>query len=117
MECLICLDNYNESLKKPYSLYKCGHLFCLSCINQFTSQKCPLCAQYFFDKIPCYAMLQMIREPVNEKYIAKPDRQANEIKRRNKCGICKKEGHNKTSCPQRTNQTENYQQNNGHIQN
>ena len=62
-------------------------------------------------------MLQMIRENVSEKYIAKPARLANAIKRRNKCGICKVEGHNRTCCPQRTSQAENHQQKTAKILN
>lgn len=64
MECMLCFELYNEQLNKPYSLYKCGHTYCISCINSLREHRCPMCNQMFIDKIPCYAVIQMMKEPV-----------------------------------------------------
>jgi hypothetical protein len=100
MECVVCFEIYNDSLKKPYSLYGCGHTFCVSCIKRLKTQRCPLCTKLFWDIIPCYAILQIINDPANETQIAKPIKKLN--KRHNKCSICRVEGHNRKSCNRRT---------------
>lgn len=60
MECLLCFENYDHFLVKPYSLYPCGHTYCISCANKLT--KCPMCKRIIRDKTPNYAVLQMITD-------------------------------------------------------
>ena len=52
---------------KPFSLYKCGHPYCIKCIDtimqtQKQNAKCPCCNQLIVDKIPCFGILQMISQ-------------------------------------------------------
>ena len=50
--CEICLNNYDTISRKPYSLVPCGHTFCLSCMNQVTSNLCPTCRSPFEGRVP-----------------------------------------------------------------
>lgn len=50
--CEICLINYDTIGRKPYSLVPCGHTFCLSCMNQITSNLCPTCRSPFEGRVP-----------------------------------------------------------------
>ena len=49
LDCCICLEKYNDSLKIPRML-KCGHTFCSSCLKEFA--KLPLSQREKFIKCP-----------------------------------------------------------------
>ena len=61
MNCDICLEPFDHSIHKPCHL-ACPHTFCLSCLNQLTTKKCPTCNKTFVDKNPNIALLKWIPE-------------------------------------------------------
>jgi rubrerythrin len=40
--CSVCLTNRRDTI-----LYPCGHVFCLTCIQQIHNKSCPLCRKQF----------------------------------------------------------------------
>jgi hypothetical protein len=61
MNCDVCLEPFDHSIHKPCHL-ACPHTFCLSCLNQLTTKKCPTCNKTFVDKNPNIALLKWIPE-------------------------------------------------------
>ena len=47
MECKICFEHFNTSLRKPITLMFCGHSICQQCLNELKKQHekllCPAC--------------------------------------------------------------------------
>ncbi len=60
MNCDICFEPYDHSIRKPYSLMSCPHSYCLSCLEQLPTNKCPQCNKTFKDKNPNLALLKLI---------------------------------------------------------
>jgi len=42
-DCIICLERYNDSNRKPNVLYSCGHTICEVCLESITNNTCPTC--------------------------------------------------------------------------
>ncbi len=83
MNCEICLEHFDHSIHKPYSLMSCPHTYCLRCIKQLNSNTCPACNKAFFEKNPNMALLQLIPESSYDKLKAEVLREfinLNEIK-------------------------------------
>lgn len=66
MSCQICLEKYNHSEFKPYTLYSCSHTICYQCLNSLTEPKCPKCRCVIKDKKPNFGLLELIPD-VNAK--------------------------------------------------
>lgn len=53
MDCLVCLEPFDQNLHLPKFLIKCGHTICNSCLINSLSQtnnrfiSCPLCKSYY----------------------------------------------------------------------
>ena len=43
MDCNICYESFDHSIRKPYSLSSCPHTYCLKCLDQLNNNKCPNC--------------------------------------------------------------------------
>jgi hypothetical protein len=43
MECDICIEPYDHSIRKPCSLSSCPHTFCLKCVDKLNNNNCPHC--------------------------------------------------------------------------
>jgi hypothetical protein len=71
--CDLCFINFNTSNNKPYSLYPCGHTFCLECINKLKYNKCPIDREQFDGKAPNFWIIKNMpkenlpAETVNEE--------------------------------------------------
>lgn len=68
MECIVCLENFNEGKRLPRTLY-CGHTICTQCLNQIMKclpLRCPYCRTYHRGAVLCPADL-----PLHEELIAK----------------------------------------------
>ncbi len=65
--CEICLTNYDTLGRKPYSLVPCGHTFCLSCMNQITSNLCPTCRSPFTGRIPNWEITRRLEPPSGQQ--------------------------------------------------
>ena len=82
MNCEICLNQYDHSIHKPYSL-SCPHTVCISCVNQLNENKCPLCKTEIKAKNPNIALLNFIPESAYDKLKASSQKiliELNEIK-------------------------------------
>ena len=71
MECSICNEDYDTKDHKPYTIFPCGHCFCLKCINLLTQQQCPNCRGILQSKIVNRGVLDII-EQSKQKSTNKP---------------------------------------------
>ncbi len=65
--CNICLEAFDHSTHKPYSLSSCSHTYCLNCLEKLTNKKCPSCGKLFKEKHPNIALLEFIPESSFDK--------------------------------------------------
>jgi hypothetical protein len=63
--CLICIEPFDRSSHKPYSLISCPHTYCLSCLEKLN--KCPECALPITGKNLNIALLSFIKESNYDK--------------------------------------------------
>jgi hypothetical protein len=66
MNCGICLNQYDHSIHKPFSL-SCPHTICVSCVNLLNETKCPICNTEIKAKYPNIALLNFIPESEYDK--------------------------------------------------
>jgi hypothetical protein len=81
MNCDICLEPFDHSIRKPCSLSSCPHTYCLKCLEQF--HKCPQCNEPIKGKNINIALLKFIPESNYDKLKAitlKSCIEANDIK-------------------------------------
>jgi len=67
MECDICIEPYDHSIRKPCSLSSCPHTFCLKCVDQLNNNKCPHCNEPIKGKHINIALLKLIPESSYDK--------------------------------------------------
>ncbi|XP_034236237.1 uncharacterized protein LOC117642301 isoform X2 [Thrips palmi] len=46
MECQVCIQRYDATIRRP-KILPCGHTFCLKCIEELHTRKCPLDSKVF----------------------------------------------------------------------
>ena len=63
MECKICMQDFDENNRIPYTLNPCGHYFCIICLNSLPSKLCPLDRLRIDGKIVNRAILDMLSMP------------------------------------------------------
>ncbi len=56
--CGLCLESYNTSNHKPYSLVPCGHTLCIQCHDSLGKTVCPYCRTDFTDIIPNWEIMK-----------------------------------------------------------
>ncbi len=81
MECDICIEPYDHSIRKPCSLSSCPHTYCLKCLEQLNI--CPKCNEPIKGKNINIALLKFIPESNYDKLKAitlKSCIEANDIK-------------------------------------
>lgn len=61
MNCEICFKPFDHTSHKPYNL-ACTHTYCLSCLNQLSTNKCPTCNKEFDEKHLNIELLKLIPE-------------------------------------------------------
>ena len=61
MECEICLETFSYSCK-PYSLYPCGHSYCMMCLDRLEKQECPKCKNEIKDKQVNFSLLILVSD-------------------------------------------------------
>lgn len=66
MNCQICLNPFDHSKFKPYSL-SCPHTVCISCINSLIAKECPNCKTEITIFNPNLALLELIPESSYDK--------------------------------------------------
>jgi hypothetical protein len=66
MECDICCESFDHSIRKPYSLSSCPHTFCLKCLEEY-SKECPECRRPINGKNINIALLKLIPESSYDK--------------------------------------------------
>lgn len=59
-DCELCIENYNNYDKRPFSLVPCGHAVCLSCINNLQKPMCPFCRSKYENKIPNWEIIKRL---------------------------------------------------------
>ncbi len=59
MNCEICFKPFDHTSHKPYHL-ACTHTYCLSCLNQLSTNKCPTCNKEFDEKHLNIELLKLI---------------------------------------------------------
>lgn len=67
MNCEICFEPFDHSIRKPYSLSSCSHTYCLSCLQKLINKKCPECNKTIKEKNPNNALLRFIPESNYDK--------------------------------------------------
>jgi hypothetical protein len=67
MNCDICKEPFDHSIRKPFVLSACGHTYCLCCLKQLTVKKCPQCRKKFKEILPNIALLNLIPESNYDK--------------------------------------------------
>ena len=67
MECNICFEPFDHSIRKPYSLSSCQHTYCLKCLDQLNNNKCPNCNEPIKGKNINIALLKLIPESSYDK--------------------------------------------------
>ncbi len=67
MNCQICLNNFDHSKVKPYTLSCLLHTICISCINGLKNKKCPICDTIIEVIKPNLALLELIPESEYDK--------------------------------------------------
>jgi hypothetical protein len=85
MECDICCESFDHSIRKPYSLSSCPHTFCLKCLEEY-SKECPECRRPINGKNINMALLKLIPESSYDQLKAitlKSCIEINEIKKSN----------------------------------
>jgi hypothetical protein len=65
MECDICIEPYDHSIRKPCSLSSCSHTYCLKCLEQLNI--CPKCNEPIKGKNINIALLNFIPESSYDK--------------------------------------------------
>lgn len=63
INCQICLNSFDENIHKPYSIYKCGHTYCVVCLNHINkslNNKCPDCRSYIQNIAPNWQSLRIL---------------------------------------------------------
>jgi len=65
--CPICYESFDHSIRRPYSMSSCPHIFCLKCSEQFKENKCPKCGLRSEGKNLNMALLQVIPESEYDK--------------------------------------------------
>jgi hypothetical protein len=63
LNCGICFESYDDSIKKPIALYPCGHTFCNQCIDQI-GDSCPNDYSKFSGKTTNWELLRIVRESI-----------------------------------------------------
>ena len=74
MNCDICFEPFDHSIRKPYSLMSCPHTYCLKCSDQFfhnAIDKCPQCKKPINGKNLNIALLKLIPESSYDRLKAK----------------------------------------------
>jgi DNA-binding protein H-NS len=79
MSCQLCLNEYDHSINKPYTLSCWLHTFCISCIGKLQQRKCPVCKKYFDQYHPNLALLELIPESNYDKLKAESFKILNEL--------------------------------------
>jgi len=67
MECDICIEPYDHSIRKPCSLSSCPHTFCLKCVDQLNNNKCPHCNEPIKGKHINIGLLKLIPESKSDQ--------------------------------------------------
>ncbi len=65
MNCQICFEPFDHSIRKPYSLSSCPHTYCVRCLQQI--KKCPQCSKPIKEKNTNMALLELIPESNYDK--------------------------------------------------
>jgi len=71
MECGICYEQYDHSIRKPHLLSSCGHTYCLSCLKRLVDYSCPTCKKVSLEKYPNTALIEFIPESNYDKLKSK----------------------------------------------
>ena len=66
MNCKICFEPFDHSIRKPYHL-SCPHTFCISCLNDLKENNCPNCQKKITEKNPNVVLMEFIPESKYDK--------------------------------------------------
>jgi len=67
MECDICIEPYDHSIRKPCSLSSCPHTFCLKCVDKLNNNNCPHCNEPIKGNHINIGLLKLIPESSYDK--------------------------------------------------
>jgi len=65
MNCDICFQAFDHSIRKPYSISSCPHTYCSECVHKF--KQCPQCAKLINEINLNLALLKLIPESSFDK--------------------------------------------------
>ena len=55
--CWLCKEKYNETEKKPTTLFPCGHTLCSICIDKLSKGRCLICSQEYERSVTNLALI------------------------------------------------------------
>jgi hypothetical protein len=79
MDCDICLEKYDNSIKRPLIIIKCGHTYCAECLGNLIEKKCPSCNVYIDSTITNFAVLKTTSESEYDKLKAELEKSLKEL--------------------------------------
>ncbi len=63
-DCQICLNSFDQNIHKPYSIYQCGHTYCVVCLEQINrtvnNNRCPECRGNIQNIAPNWQLLRIV---------------------------------------------------------
>ena len=76
LQCDLCLEDFNQDFRTPYSLILCGHTISQICLYEIctTKKACPWCRESFHGQIVNRFILENIRPSKNPVNIPDPDK-------------------------------------------
>ena len=83
MSCVICEDTYNETDKRPMTIFPCGHTYCRLCLSQLHNNQCPECRAKIEQTTTDFAVLKQLANqssnPVVASYVREIKKEINSL--------------------------------------
>lgn len=79
MDCEICLEEFDHTIHRPFSLSPCMHTLCISCLNNLSEKKCPLCTKVINDNNTNWTLLKLVPESTYDKLKSNCENQLNKL--------------------------------------
>ncbi|XP_034231341.1 RING finger protein 141-like [Thrips palmi] len=71
MECHICMEDFDSTLRRPKCIVPCGHTVCQQCLGNLKNQVCPVCRKEFSGPLTSlldnYAVLNLVENKQRPK--------------------------------------------------
>lgn len=79
MDCEICLEEFDHTIHRPYSLSPCMHTLCITCLKNLNEKKCPLCTKVINGENTNWTLLKLVPESTYDKLKSNCENQLNKL--------------------------------------